>query len=356
MLVACCGESPDGPSVSVLPDLDWSALTSAAVRHEVPALFYECLNSVSGVPVSALTTLESCFHATVRANLRLSSALIEIVSALRRAGIQAAPYKGPAVAWSLYEHPGLRQMDDIDILLRRPDIPRAVGILSDLGYRSQSTPDLRLLEGYRQVSLVNPAGIVVELHWALMPSGHPMSGDPAPYLGRLVSVTIAGTPVPCLAAQDYLPLLCLHAAKHMWESLKWVCDLARLVHSPAIDWPLAWQRAREERYTRALSIGLVLARDLLGTDLPPGAEPRDPRAERLAASIPWDRRPTPPEQKLFQLRCAETLTGKLALLRTFAQPTEADVTTPSPRVFHYPQRLLRLIRTYVLPAPSAPQQ
>jgi putative nucleotidyltransferase-like protein len=88
--------------------------------------------------------------------------------------------------------------------------------------------------------------------------------------GRLVPVVVAGRPVLTFAPMDLLLILCAHGAKHQWEKMKWICDVAELVRTEKerVDWRKLRQEASRQGVGRMLSLGLVLARDLLGAELP----------------------------------------------------------------------------------------
>ena len=72
--------------------------------------------------------------------------------------------------------------------------------------------------------------------------------------------TVAGVEVKLLSAEDLFLLLALHAAKHVWEKLIWICDLARISQLPTLDWNVEtgtdgqfrWENApREEVWLNA---------------------------------------------------------------------------------------------------------
>jgi hypothetical protein len=61
--------------------------------------------------------------------------LAEILAAFAGAGIEAIPLKGSHLATSYYREPGLRPMNDLDVLVRPADEPRALEALARLGYQ-----------------------------------------------------------------------------------------------------------------------------------------------------------------------------------------------------------------------------
>jgi len=73
----------------------------------------------------------------------------------------------------------------------------------------------------------------------------------------------------CFPAEDLLLILCVHGAKHRWEQLNWVCDLAELIRvHQNLDWEGLLTRSRTLGCERILLLGLFLAHHLLGALLP----------------------------------------------------------------------------------------
>ena len=67
--------------------------------------------------------------------LALDAVAVEVVAALDEAGIANLVVKGPAIARWLYDAPGERPYDDIDLLVRESDLTRAEQTVRRLGFR-----------------------------------------------------------------------------------------------------------------------------------------------------------------------------------------------------------------------------
>jgi len=97
-----------------------------------------------------------------------------------------------------------------------------------------------------------------------------------------------GRPMRTLRAQDLLLVLCVHAAKHVWVQLSWLCDIAQLAKSRPLDWNAIQDDARRLGIERIVSLNLLLAHKLLGSELPPAIQnrlPEDPLTTVLADEI-----------------------------------------------------------------------
>jgi hypothetical protein len=294
-----------------------------AQRHEVDALLgWYWPKLASG---ETPRELQSALDASTRRALRLTAELFEVLEALDQAGVEAMPFKGPALAWELYDSPALRPCCDLDVLIRRESVGKAIAAAEAAGYRSEFRTDARLYEPYRHYALERD-GCILELHWGLMAGGHAYSGDPASLFRRARQVSVGGRTVRALAVEDLLPYLCLHAGKHRWELLKWVVDIERLLklHSGSIDWERMWRAARRGGYRQALSVGLLLARDTLDRELPREAVAGlAVAADALKREIDWSRPATRAQCIGYQCASADWW-RMIPVALSFLRPTPAD--------------------------------
>jgi Uncharacterised nucleotidyltransferase len=97
-----------------------------------------------------------------------------------------------------------------------------------------------------------------------------------------------GSPMRTLRGEDLLLVLCVHAAKHVWVQLSWLCDIAQFVKSQQLNWNAIQEEAKRLGIERILSLNLLLAHKLLGAALPPQIQKRlreDPSPTVLADEI-----------------------------------------------------------------------
>jgi hypothetical protein len=140
--------------------------------------------------------------------------------------------------------------------------------------------------------------------------------------------------------------------------LCWAVDVAELIaRQPAVDWPALLARAGESGHARELRLGLVLARDLLGTELPEVVSrelARDARLPALARVVLAQLDPAAhgrlgvAETARFHLAIRGTWGDRLDYCRFAMMPTVADWSAVAlPRwlaPLHIPLRIARLLR------------
>jgi hypothetical protein len=205
----------------------------------------------------------------VRRYLAGAGTLRALLGALARAGVPALPLKGPVLAEMLYDAPEERPFTDLDLLVRRADVPAALGVLDALGYRH--LPGGRPLEHERAhaagavfVRDDDPASVPVDLHWELVAPPGVVRRFPVPVEEVWARSLPAGEWGPLarrLATEDLLLYLALHLAlHHPLEGGRWRRDIVRLLDrfGTALDWSAVAERAG--RWGVRTAVALALAR------------------------------------------------------------------------------------------------
>jgi len=345
--------------------IDWQPVLDSARRHGVAPLAYQELRAAPDglVPPESLATLQRFHFENTRRCLLLTGWLRRVVDRLDRAGVQAVPYKGPVLAALAYGTLGARQAGDLDLLIDPADLATARQALEADGFRPQvpllDWQERQLVRSAHPYGLIHDAaGVVVELHWSVSPRSLSSGLGAALPRERLEEVAVAGTCFLTLPIDLLLVALCVHGAKHVWERLGWVVDVAELIAGrPGLDWSGVLACAEELGHRRELLLGSMLARDLLKTSL---AEPLtraiagDSKLPGLARVVSTQlglvahRRPGIARTARFHLEVRATWGDRLAYVRYALMPTVADWTSvPLPwwlAPLHYPLRAARLLR------------
>jgi len=102
------------------------------------------------------------------------------------------------------------------------------------------------LESGYEYTFDSPAGKnLLELQWALQPRFYSVDFDMDGLFKRAVNVTVAGRRVKTPSAEDLLLVLSVHAAKHVWGRLIWLCDITRILKRENLDWDWVQSQAQE---------------------------------------------------------------------------------------------------------------
>ncbi len=295
-LLLSCARVRANPEVSqqirasVQKKIDWFQFIRLALRHDVLSLASRSLHRICPdiVPNGVLQPLRARHEAEAAESRLLARELVDILGFLDSRGIQAVPFKGPALAVRLYGDLSLRGFGDLDILICETDVLRARRLLIDRGYAPEwvETGELsQFLREKHELLLYRVDGRVrVDLHWRFTSRSACLSGDPDRFLQHLETISIAGEVVRSLRLETYLLVLSMHGAKHQWVQLKFICDIAEILAAPDLDWQYVLQEANALGLKRALSTGVLLAQDLLGASMPPELA-RNLKIDRTAKAL-----------------------------------------------------------------------
>jgi hypothetical protein len=338
------------PGTVPLPDVqavDPELLARVARRHQVSALVAARLAEAGHtVPVRLQRQAEAARHRS----LRQLNFMLELIEALEKDGIRAVPIKGVALSQQVFGSPLMRGAVDVDVLVRPQDVGAAWQVMARAGMR-QITPPVPL-EGARLALFCraskdslhqHPAsGQMVELHWRLSDE---MAAPLMPPDDLLTALTLAPDRTVRVLDDDALFLyLCTHGAAHAWARIKWLADVAALLHRAPDGGSGLLAAAKRGGGGIAAGSAVMLAQEVFGLAPPAGFVP--PRGLRITVLVRLSRRimragqgareleATPWRgwtEMLAKLLVAAGWRGRLAVLRRLVLAGEDIAQVPLPR-------------------------
>jgi hypothetical protein len=349
--------------------LNWSEILACSIEHKIVPVLHDrlCALDEGQLERGQLETLAELARMTGRYNLAYMSELLRLCAQFEAAKIPAIPFKGPALAWLAYPNFARRTSVDLDFVVPQRYIPEATALLQAHGYK----PQFNLIEAQAGYSGPAPGQYAftpsdertfVELHTERTLRYFSRSLDFDALNLRAIQLDIGGQKIRSFSVEDLLVMLSVHGAKHFWERLSWIVDIAQLITVRNVNWELLWQIAAQLQSTRLVLLGLYLAHEVIGASLPPSVLERargDAQVRWLASKVleqyaensnsvigVWPR-------ALFRLRSSDGfLQGLRQLIRVSLKPTESDRET-----IHLPGslsslyafvRLIRLLGEYGL--------
>jgi len=360
--------------VLVRSGLNWPDLLGYAARHHLSPIVYEVIADVAPdplsvahgcglaleglLPVETLHPLRRAAESSTVRGMALLQELLRLHRLFETAQIQVIPYKGPVLAWIAYGSFVRREYSDLDFAIGQKFIPDVIAVLKTAGYSLLFDPR----EAHARQNgfapgqysfLLDPQGFLVELHTERTLRYFPNPLDFQDLNDRLTEVEISGQRIRTFSIEDTLVLLCVHGAKHFWERIAWVLDIAKLATLRAVDWTKLHEIAAKMDSSRLLRLGLFLAHDLLAAPLPERFQEEICRdravrelAERIYGQYAGISDPGAGifSRGLFRIRSRDGIgKGLRYALRLAMSPTESDRQT-----LHLPQWLAPV---YVLVRP-----
>jgi hypothetical protein len=281
--------------ILAVPPGGWERVVEAAEAEGLAAALAYWVERHPGaqVPAGVAARLGGRFRLGLARHVVMGRDLAALLRALEAARIPVVPLKGAVLGETLYPHPALRAMSDIDVLVRFEDRLGVDAVLRGLGYR----PGVDAhswefdLEYDAATFYDGPGGGRVDVHWRLLndPRYRWDDAEAEAVWTRAVPVTLAGVRSLTLAAEDLVLSLAAHLAiHHGLTGLRWYWDLALLLDGgrARIDWDVVVTRAERWRVRRALFFVLTRLGELFA--LPADVDavrrriaPRGPRARAV---------------------------------------------------------------------------
>jgi len=367
-------DDPSGESLleALGSGINWPRLIDLSMRHRVMPLLcarLQALGERNPAPREIMAGLKTLRRFNDGKNLIMLGKLAEILDMFGRNGIEAIVLKGPALAAAAYGSVGMRQFDDLDILIRPRDYPRVKYLMASLGFRQneEGTPAQEAEYFRRNLGsefIDTREGFCVEIKTKLTDLLYEAGLETDNLFARKEIILTENMKLLSLSAEDALIYLCFHGTKHIWPLLGMISDLAAFVASRH-DWP--WEelldRAHKAGLRRNFLLGLQLARNIAGIELPEVIDSKhryDAVAARLRDQIhtnfyrPRINEPTYLDLALFNLKRREKMSDKLSfILRRLVGLSPMDwKTIPLPDSFfslYLPLRVVRLLAALVFP-------
>ena len=366
LLCLCATPSALEPGTfsDAMQNLNWEILLELAEEHGVQGILATRLHNLDylNVPTAAREKLQKQMRAQHLFTLSMTAELFRIVNDFKQAGIPTILVKGPLISLLAYEDPGVRSYVDLDLLVLHSQIFPATRRMMELGFEPDIPLNVIAAGKVPGEYLFKRPGTqqIIELHTERTFRYYPRPMPLEDLFARKREVLLDGQNVPALRLEDEFILNSIHGAKHFWERLMWVSDIAALVAvHPEIDWNLLRRYASDIGAERMIHVALQLAETLLDVPIPKQMEEevrRDPASLRLCRQVlRWlpSAGYAPPnlgERALFRMRMrGGQLAGAAYLLRLSLSPTEEDWVEGEEKrswMVDAMQRPMRLLRKY----------
>jgi hypothetical protein len=271
-------------------EIDWRSVMEEATRLQVdPAVLGNLRSTFQDELAPELLSEVVEREKLVRANaLSQTLRVVDIYKSLKSAGVASLILKGPAISVLAYGDPSRRSFSDIDLIVKREDLPAAQRHLEARGYRPLFDPGTAesLVAGQHALEFEGP-GPHVELHWALLPRHLKFDLHAGELWDEAITIECAGTPVQTISPHHLFLYLSAHGAKHEWMTFRWICDVAQLARTlTRADAATVIALAERTNTKRIVELALRLVRDTFGEE--PSPFPRESfrthsTTERLAS-------------------------------------------------------------------------
>jgi hypothetical protein len=223
------------------------------------------------------------YYRNTAKNLWRLTRLKPLLASFDRARVPLLLLKGASLALSVYPEIGLREMSDVDLLVRPEQLEAANALLREAGYRAIDLAAIDLAKpprehlttlDYRDPHNMKPA---IHLHWHLINSTVPHADysrriDLDGIWARAGRASLDGLSVMELSPDDAVLYLSEHAMRvsHSMSRLIWLADLAWLIHRKGseVAWDSIERMASQWGICRLVAPPLKFVRNHLDVPIP----------------------------------------------------------------------------------------
>lgn len=259
---------------------DWQGFGQRAKRHGVSGLIYWQWRTAApaNVPMQIISELRQTYLATLARNTILLQELDRILQMLLPLNLSIILLKGAVFARTLYEDIALRPMSDLDILIPKAELEKAVTALLQHGYYEPVLHQREMLKKVvahdihlRQISRPN---VDVEVHWLLgTGEGYRQKVDMNWFWSEALPLDGFPHNVYSLSPTATLLYLCAHLAYQHgigMAGLLWFVDIARWIekYNTNLDWEKLAKQAETFQWSAAVYYTLLTVQERFGSHIP----------------------------------------------------------------------------------------
>ena len=256
---------------------EWELLIDLANKNGLTAILYKFFvqqDLTRYISKKQFEVLQEKTRITAVNNLILIHEAKQVLEVLHQSNIDVIGLKGLYLLDNIYDDISLRPMADLDLLLKKEDISKALSILTAIDYHPSTYFNLNTenIDIKHVPPLIKNQKLYLELHWSIAEGDWPFNVDVGGLWQRAVPATIAGVSALALSTEDLLLHLCIHFTyQHQLKgNLRGLYDFLKVfeTHQWEIDWETLFKTAKEWRVERIVALTFELLVDLFGGKFP----------------------------------------------------------------------------------------
>lgn len=243
--------------------------------HRMTGMLFAFLRdnvSADLLPADHMEHIRGHYRHTAVRTLHIRSEFVKAVRALQAENIEVMALKGVALIDSVYRDPGVREMSDVDLLVKAEFADRAQEIARSLGYEAGGSvsPEHKHLPRLHN----HDRELSFEIHTHIVGSDSPLHFDIDTFWQHARPVTLHGMDVFVPSPEHML----LHVSLHFFQdrrftsgsSLKQLNDVIGLigVDDKNIDWEFFLSEVKQYRLDGPIFSILSTASTIMGANVP----------------------------------------------------------------------------------------
>ncbi len=264
-------------------NLNWLYILQESIKEGIACLLYNQLSNFEygGIPEDIWRNLKEIYYLNTYRNIRIYNELVNILSSFNNKGLKVIPLKGVFLLEKIYNNIALRGTTDIDLLVKKEELPKIDKMLEILGYRTPIHKELLPLAikksylnsmDYFKTTELSPS---LHIHWHIVNVSLPtymytknIKMDKFWECAKPVKIGDAETLQ--LAPHHLILYLAEHALKHSFDKLILLVDINEIIkkYGKKIDWEILIRESKEFSMERQLFYSLFFMNYFLDANIP----------------------------------------------------------------------------------------
>jgi len=263
-------------------NLDWPYILEESIGQGIPCLLYHNLSQFAQkIPHDIRNKLKEIYYINTYRNIDAYQEMNVIFSSFNKKNIKFIPLKGVFLAEKVYNNIALRPMADIDILVKKEELPKVDKLLNSSGYSTSIRKEL--LRRAIKKAYLNSVDYfkndrkspTLHIHWHIVNVSLPTYMYTAnirmkKFWEAAMPAKIAGTKTLQLAPRHLIICLAEHALKHSFDKLLLLSDIDAVIkkYNERMDWENLIKDTVEFNMQRQVFYGLYFTGYFLGARIP----------------------------------------------------------------------------------------
>jgi hypothetical protein len=225
-MVEMCGvRLPEGLGENLVQEtesgaLNWNLVMALASRNRTVSFLNTAIKTLGvadRLPKPLVEYLRQEYLRNYQRNLAFEGEVKQLLDSFRAADLPLIVLRGVMMSERVFGNPALRTSNDIDILIRRRDLPRIKETVRELGFVQdpRSLDDAYYERHHLHLPYLKQERLVLlEIHWSYDHKYTPFNIDTEATFDGARTFDYQGQEALELGPEDLLVMLCLHAFKH----------------------------------------------------------------------------------------------------------------------------------------------
>ncbi len=265
--------------------INWEKATDLAEKHGLLPMVFNFTSQLK-IESKIVKRFEKNARENTINNLFTSKAYNYTIDLFIKNQIEVLPCKGHLFLSELYNGKQLREIADLDILVKPEDASKALGILTadnyifyDVNKETKLTTDelINLIPnviGMNETTLlknINGNNAFIDFHWGFHYGFLPYKIDLNWLFENKRTIFINNFPSPCPSNEAMFTMLIIHhAGTDIWMKLKYMADLLAFMETKGkeINWPKMLEKLAEMNLKRPSLVGFFLLKHYFDYQIP----------------------------------------------------------------------------------------